>query len=169
MALGGAVSLSDRRLRFGLPQRGRAAWRWSRPNEAELAPRWPPWRRSSCLARGRPIRPTGWPIPAKEARARALFEQIRCVVCQNKSIDDSEADLARDLRQTVRGQIATGRSDDQIRRFLVQRYGEFILLTPALSAGQRRRVAGALRDRPGRRRGAAGPRRRPRRRRAASA
>ena len=72
--------------------------------------------------------------PGQEARARGLFEQIRCVVCQNESIDDSEADLARDLRQTVRGQIAAGRSDAEIRRFLVQRYGEFILLRPRFSA-----------------------------------
>jgi cytochrome c-type biogenesis protein CcmH len=72
--------------------------------------------------------------PGQEARARGLFEQIRCVVCQNESIDDSEADLARDLRQTVRGQIATGHSDADIRRFLVQRYGEFILLRPRFSA-----------------------------------
>ena len=71
--------------------------------------------------------------PGQEARARALFEQIRCVVCQNESIDDSEAELARDLRQTVRGQIAAGRSDGQVRAFLVQRYGEFILLKPRFS------------------------------------
>jgi cytochrome c-type biogenesis protein CcmH len=71
--------------------------------------------------------------PAQEARARGLFEQVRCVVCQNESIDDSEADLARDLRQIVRAQVAAGRSDDQIRRYLVQRYGEFILLRPAFT------------------------------------
>ena len=71
--------------------------------------------------------------PAQEARARALFEQIRCVVCQNESIDDSEAELARDLRQSVRAQVAAGRSDADIRRFLVQRYGEFVLLRPRFS------------------------------------
>jgi cytochrome c-type biogenesis protein CcmH len=71
--------------------------------------------------------------PGQEARARALFSEIRCVVCQNESIDDSEADLARDLRQTVRGQIAAGRSDAEVRGFLVQRYGEFILLRPRFS------------------------------------
>jgi cytochrome c-type biogenesis protein CcmH len=71
--------------------------------------------------------------PGQEARARALFQQIRCVVCQNESIDDSEAELARDLRQTVRAQVAAGRSDAEIRRFLVQRYGEFILLRPRFS------------------------------------
>ena len=71
--------------------------------------------------------------PGQEARARALFEQIRCVVCQNESIDDSEADLARDMRQIVRGQVAAGRSDAQIRDFLVRRYGEFVLLRPRFS------------------------------------
>ena len=73
--------------------------------------------------------------PAEEARARALFQQLRCVVCQNESIDDSEADLAQDLRRIVRGQIAQGRTDDQVRSFLVQRYGQFILLKPPLSPG----------------------------------
>jgi cytochrome c-type biogenesis protein CcmH len=71
--------------------------------------------------------------PGQEARARALFEQIRCVVCQNESIDDSEADLARDMRQIVRGQVAAGRSDAEIRGFLVRRYGEFVLLRPRFS------------------------------------
>ena len=73
------------------------------------------------------------PDPALEARARAVFVQIRCVVCQNESIDDSEADIARDLRQTIRRQIASGRSDAQVKDFLVRRYGEFILLQPRFS------------------------------------
>lgn len=71
--------------------------------------------------------------PAQEARAKALFPGVRCVVCQNESIDDSEADLARDLRQTIRAQVAAGRSDEQIHAFLVARYGDFILLRPRLS------------------------------------
>lgn len=71
----------------------------------------------------------------QEARARHLFAEIRCVVCQNESIDDSQAELAHDLRQVVRGQVATGRSDAQIRQFLVGRYGDFILLRPRLNAG----------------------------------
>ena len=75
------------------------------------------------------------PDPAKEARARALFTQIRCVVCQNQSIDESDADLARDLRVTVRQEIAQGWSDAQVRAFLVGRYGEFILLKPRWSLG----------------------------------
>lgn len=73
--------------------------------------------------------------PAKEARARALFTQIRCVVCQNQSIDESDADLAHDLRVTVRQEIAQGWTDAQVRAFLVARYGEFILLKPRWSAG----------------------------------
>jgi cytochrome c-type biogenesis protein CcmH len=73
------------------------------------------------------------PDPALEARARALFVQIRCVVCQNESIDDSEADIARDLRQTIRRQIASGRGDAQVKDYLVRRYGEFILLQPRFS------------------------------------
>ena len=71
--------------------------------------------------------------PAQEARARALFSQVRCLVCQNKSIDDSDAELAGDLRKVVREQIAAGRSDTQVKTFLTDRYGEFVLLTPRFS------------------------------------
>ncbi len=73
--------------------------------------------------------------PGQEARARAIFQEVRCLVCQNESIDDSEATLARDLRQIVREQVARGQSDDQIKRFLVDRYGEFVLLRPRLNLG----------------------------------
>jgi cytochrome c-type biogenesis protein CcmH len=72
--------------------------------------------------------------PAQEARARALFRDVRCLVCQNESIDDSEAELAHDLRRIVREQVAQGRSDAEIKRFLTDRYGEFVLLTPRFSA-----------------------------------
>ena len=75
------------------------------------------------------------PDPAAEARARALFAQVRCLVCQNESIDDSEAELAHDLRQVVRAQVRAGRSDDEIKAFLVARYGEFVLLRPSFSVG----------------------------------
>lgn len=75
------------------------------------------------------------PDPAQEARARQLFQQIRCLVCQNESIDDSEADLAHDLRQIVREQVKAGRSDAEIRDFLVARYGQFVLLKPPFDAG----------------------------------
>jgi cytochrome c-type biogenesis protein CcmH len=72
--------------------------------------------------------------PAKEAQARRLFQEFRCLVCQNESIDDSDADLAHDLRQVVRTQVAQGHTDAQIRAFLVERYGEFILLKPRFTA-----------------------------------
>ena len=75
------------------------------------------------------------PDPAQEARARDLFKEVRCLVCQNESIDDSEAQLAGDLRRIVREQVKAGRSDGEIRAFLVQRYGEFVLLKPRFSAG----------------------------------
>ena len=68
--------------------------------------------------------------PAREARARNLSRELRCMVCQNQSIDDSEAPLARDLRLLVRERIASGDSDRQVIDFLVARYGEFVLLKP---------------------------------------
>jgi len=70
------------------------------------------------------------PDPKLEARARALSAELRCMVCQNESIDESHADLARDLRLLVRERLHAGDSDDQIRAFLVGRYGDFILLKP---------------------------------------
>lgn len=75
------------------------------------------------------------PDPAQEAQAREIFADVRCLVCQNESIDDSEADLARDLRQIVREQVKAGKSDAEIKRFLTDRYGEFVLLTPSFSLG----------------------------------
>jgi cytochrome c-type biogenesis protein CcmH len=71
--------------------------------------------------------------PAKEARARDLSRELRCMVCQNQSIDDSEAPLARDLRLLVRERIAAGDSDKQVIDFLVARYGEFVLLKPRVN------------------------------------
>ncbi len=68
--------------------------------------------------------------PKLEARARSLSAQLRCMVCQNESIDESHADLARDLRLLVRERLASGDSDDQIRAFLTHRYGDFVLLKP---------------------------------------
>jgi cytochrome c-type biogenesis protein CcmH len=73
--------------------------------------------------------------PAQEARARAIFEDVRCLVCQNESIDDSEAELAQDLRRVVREQVKAGRSDVEIKRFLTDRYGEFVLMKPTFSVG----------------------------------
>ena len=71
--------------------------------------------------------------PVLEARARALSKNLRCMVCQNESIDDSEAPLAHDLRVLVRERINAGDSDQQVLDFLVARYGEFVLLKPPLS------------------------------------
>ena len=75
------------------------------------------------------------PDPGQEARARAIFAEVRCLVCQNESIDDSSAELAADLRLLVRDQIKSGKSDDQVRTYLTDRYGEFVLLKPAFSWG----------------------------------
>jgi cytochrome c-type biogenesis protein CcmH len=71
--------------------------------------------------------------PALEVRARALSKELRCMVCQNQSIDDSEAPLARDLRILVRERLQAGDSDWQVIDFLVARYGEFVLLRPRFS------------------------------------
>lgn len=73
------------------------------------------------------------PDPSQELRARELSRSLRCMVCQNQSIDDSEAPLARDLRLIVRERIRAGDSDVQIQNFLVARYGEFVLLKPPLN------------------------------------
>ncbi len=70
--------------------------------------------------------------PAQEERAREISEEIRCLVCQNQSILDSNADLARDLRQVVRERILLGDSDDAVREYLVVRYGDWVLLNPPL-------------------------------------
>jgi cytochrome c-type biogenesis protein CcmH len=71
--------------------------------------------------------------PSLEARARTLSQQLRCMVCQNESIDDSDAPLAHDLRVLVRERLQAGDSDTQVLDFLVARYGEFVLLKPRLS------------------------------------
>ncbi len=70
--------------------------------------------------------------PVLEARARALSAQLRCMVCQNQSIDDSNAELARDLRLLVRERISGGDSDEAVIDYVVSRYGEFVLLKPRL-------------------------------------
>jgi cytochrome c-type biogenesis protein CcmH len=74
------------------------------------------------------------PDPALEARARHISEGLRCLVCQNQSIDDSEAPLAKDLRLLVRERLTAGDSDQQIEDFVVARYGEFVLLKPRFTA-----------------------------------
>jgi cytochrome c-type biogenesis protein CcmH len=70
--------------------------------------------------------------PALEARARSLSAELRCMVCQNQSIDDSDAPLARDLRLLVRERLAAGETDAEVKAFLVARYGDFVLLRPPL-------------------------------------
>lgn len=70
--------------------------------------------------------------PILEARARALAAEMRCLVCQNQSIDDSSAPFARDVRLLLRHRLASGDTDEEARAFLVARYGEFILLKPTI-------------------------------------
>lgn len=70
------------------------------------------------------------PDPALEARARTISSELRCMVCQNQSIDDSNADLARDLRLLVRKRLGDGDTDQQVLDYVVSRYGEFVLLKP---------------------------------------
>ena len=72
--------------------------------------------------------------PQLEIRARSLSQNIRCLVCQNQSIDDSNASLAKDLRKIVREQLVSGASDDEIYNFLIERYGDFVLLRPPVKA-----------------------------------
>ncbi len=74
------------------------------------------------------------PDPKQEARAVAIGEQLRCLVCQNESIEDSGADLARDLRHIVRQQVAAGKTDQQVIDWLVARYGNFVRLRPPFEA-----------------------------------
>src|SRR5690606_5314401 len=71
-------------------------------------------------------------VPVDEERLKALSEELRCLVCQNQSLADSSAELAGDLRDEVREQMASGRSDDEIKEFLVARYGDFVLFKPPL-------------------------------------
>ena len=75
------------------------------------------------------------PDAAQEARARALSAELRCMVCQNQSIDDSDAGLARDIRVLIRERISKGESSDSVKAFLVSRYGDFILLKPPFKPG----------------------------------
>jgi cytochrome c-type biogenesis protein CcmH len=72
--------------------------------------------------------------PALEARAEGIGQQLRCLVCQNESIEDSNADLARDIRTIIRQQVVAGQTNPQIIAYMVQRYGTFILLKPPFDA-----------------------------------
>jgi len=73
------------------------------------------------------------PDPAQEAMARSLMKEIRCLVCQNQSIEDSNADLAKDLRQIVRERVSLGDNPDNVRAYLVDRYGDWVLLEPPIN------------------------------------
>ncbi|GGI70161.1 cytochrome c-type biogenesis protein CcmH [Polymorphobacter multimanifer] len=75
------------------------------------------------------------PDPAQEARAREISKELRCVVCQNQSLDDSDAPLAKDLRVVVREQISMGRSNPEIIAYVADRYGEFVLLRAPVKPG----------------------------------
>lgn len=88
------------------------------------------WAQEPPPAPDRPL-----PDARQEARAQALFDDIRCVVCQHEAIADSPAGIAADMRQLVREQIAAGRSDAQIREDLVRRYGDFVLFSPPVRIG----------------------------------
>jgi cytochrome c-type biogenesis protein CcmH len=96
------------------------------------------WLRSLLLCLLLAIVPVAWAVnpdemladPALEQRARDISTELRCLVCQNESIDDSDADLAKDIRVLVRERLTAGDTDDQVRQFLVDRYGEFVLLRP---------------------------------------
>jgi cytochrome c-type biogenesis protein CcmH len=79
------------------------------------------------------VDPTQMPTPALQARYLALTHELRCMQCQNESIADSPVDLAADLRREVRDMLIAGRTDDDVRDFMVARYGEFILFRPRMS------------------------------------
>ena len=90
-----------------------------------------------CLAAGRAMAVLPDEIlddPTLEARARALSAEVRCLVCQNESIDSSNAELARELRLLIRERLLAGDDEDEIKAFLVSRYGEFVLLKPPFEA-----------------------------------
>lgn len=71
--------------------------------------------------------------PAQEERARALGQQLRCLVCQNNSVEESEAEFARDLRRVIRERVKAGDNDTQVMAWMTARYGEFVLLNPSLN------------------------------------
>ncbi len=131
MAFGGMLSLSDRRLRVGAPKPARAARRTAGGRMRRAAIILVLIAAALAGVPAHAVQPDEiMPDPAKEARARELSRELRCMVCQNQSIDDSDAPLARDLRLLVRERITAGDSNGQVIDFLVARYGEFVLLKP---------------------------------------
>lgn len=113
----------------------RAAERWQRARQTRPGARRAGLALLLCLALAGPALAVADPAeqlpnPALEERARGIGRELRCLVCQNQSIEDSDAGLALDLRRIVREQVAAGRSDAQVVRFLHDRYGDFVLLRP---------------------------------------
>lgn len=90
----------------------------------------------ACLASAAPVPPVEHPLPdpAQEARARQVFADLRCVVCEGQSIADSPSAVAADIRAAVRQMITEGKTNDEIKAFLVSRYGEVVLMMPKVSA-----------------------------------
>ncbi|HEV8691067.1 MAG TPA: cytochrome c-type biogenesis protein [Ideonella sp.] len=86
-----------------------------------------------ATAMAQPARPVA-DDPGLEARMQAIASELRCVVCQNQTIADSQAELADDLRQQIRDQLRAGRSPDEIRSYMTERYGDFVLYRPPLNA-----------------------------------
>jgi cytochrome c-type biogenesis protein CcmH len=86
-----------------------------------------------CATVVRAVDPTQMPTPALQARYLALTHELRCMQCQNEAIADSPVDLAADLRRQVRDMLLAGKTDDDVRNFMVARYGEFILFRPRMS------------------------------------
>ncbi|NNU16022.1 cytochrome c-type biogenesis protein CcmH [Parvularcula sp. ZS-1/3] len=82
--------------------------------------------------------------PQEQARADAIAEDIRCLVCQNQSVAESEAELAKVMRALIEERVAAGDSDDEVRRYLTDRYGQEVLLRPAVSAGNALLWAGPI-------------------------
>jgi cytochrome c-type biogenesis protein CcmH len=87
-----------------------------------------------CTPAAQAVDPTQMPTPALEQRYLALTHELRCVQCQNESIADSPVDIAADLRRQVREMLLAGKTDDDVRNYMVARYGEFILFRPRMSA-----------------------------------
>lgn len=84
------------------------------------------------------------PDAALETRARAISADLRCLVCQNQSIDDSDAELAHDLRVLVRARLRAGDTDEQVRAYIADRYGKYVLMTPPVNAATLLLWAGPL-------------------------
>ena len=167
MALGAGIAMTDRRFRVGAPvrakrlkRRSRARLRPLRNEEVRMKrpchcpdtrsrPRARRWGGVAPPALAAPQPHEILDDPELEQRARALSANLRCLVCQNQSIDDSDAPLARDLRVLVRERLLEGDTDDEIEAFVVARYGDFVAVPPALQR-QYGAALGVARPRSGR-------------------